>query len=255
MRTPIPLSSVILLSLDSTAYDVAVGDTKRMEESVAKECGVLREGETIRIESQGDEKGRPLRWKVAMTEPALQGVVEKGFTRFLVLPPVSQDMMHEGRDEPEDSAEEEESVSEPGDTTPVDADSIEDFDIDEAFLAASVLAPPRQPRSSLPSTPSTSPPFVNGSTPHPTTTPAATKQLLVSVHSLRQAIPSLTLIPRPSDDEDESSRIYIRTQDLSKLGIFSGDWVVMESEDNSEDQRLVRCFASDGLLHELPPDG
>ena len=259
VTTPIPLSSVILLSLDSHAYDVAVEDTKRMEESVATGCGVLREGETIRIES-GEllGKGRALRWKVAMTEPVLQGVVQRGFTRFLVLPPVAQDSVYE---ELEDSKGEEDVVSEPEDSTPVDADLIEDFDIDESFLAASVLAPPRQSRSSLPSTPSSAPPPVDSTAPHSAiaphsaTAPAATKHLLVSARPLLHSLPSSTLIPRPLDDEDEISRIYIKTQDLSKLGIFSGDWVVIESEGRNEDRRLVRCFASDGLVHELPVDG
>lgn len=192
-----------------------------------------------------------MRWKVAMTEPVLQGVAQIGVTRFLVLPPVSQESSSDDDDE---LAEEEEEVSdEQDDSTPVEEGSIEDFDIDESFLAASVLSPSRQVRASLPSTPSSGLPITNGNLPH--SSPAAAKQLLVSAHPLRHPVPSPLLIPRPSDDEDEIPRIYLKTRDLSRLGIFSGDWAVIESEEDGGDQRVVRCFASDGIVPEsLAPD-
>lgn len=220
-----------------------------MEESIAKDCGVVCEGETISIGSLG-KNGRALRWKVAMSEPVLQGVVQTGFTRFLVLPLAVKESAYEDDSGNEEGTGDDELGSDDhvDDSTPVKEGSMEDFDIDESFLAASVLEPLRQPRSSAPSTPSSAPSIVNlhSAVVPPSAAPA--KSLVVSAHPITHPVSSPLLIPRPSDDEDEMSRIYLKTRDLSKLGMFSGDWVVVEGEENEGDKRLARCFASDGVL-------
>lgn len=220
---------------------------------------MVREGETLRVAGAGS------RWKVAMAEPVLQGVVKKGYTRFLVLPPTSGAEDFED-DEALDQHAEPETTTSSGDEDSAQGaeDSEEDgddnFEIDEAFLAASVLSAPQQ---SLPPTPLSPPPptssnalaLTNGHSTFPlasgTSSKPAASAIKVVAQSLQRPIPSPLLVPRPRDDEDDTPRVYLRTRDLGRLGLFSGDWVVLGSGDeSSEERRLARAFAGEGLLDE-----
>nr|CRX79136.1 hypothetical protein ls5930a1_00167 [Leucosporidium scottii]CRX79213.1 hypothetical protein ls5931a1_00041 [Leucosporidium scottii] len=201
-----------------------------------------------------------------MAEPVLQGVVQKGHTRFLVLPPVAGveelgvDDAGEGHAELEAGASSSDEGTIRG-AEDSEEDDQDDYEIDEAFLAASVLSPGRQ---SLPPTP-LSPPssnglaLTNGHAAFPLeSTSSSTKPSPTSIAvlpaSLQQPIPSPLLIPRPPNDEDDTPRVYLRTSDLGRLGLFSGDWVVVGDEGN-EHRRLARAFAGAGLLPETSADG
>jgi peroxin-6 len=253
---------VILVSTDAKSYAVATQDSAAFESQLADQNEVVREGEGISLAGAGSTG----RWKVAMAEPVLQGVVQKGYTRFLVLPPAAGveefgvDSAGEGHAELEAGASsgDEGTIRGAEDSEEGDQD---DYEIDEAFLAASVLSPGRQ---SLPPTP-LSPPssnglaLTNGHAAFPLeSTSSSTKPSPTSIAvlpaSLQQSIPSPLLIPRPPNDEDDTPRVYLRTSDLGRLGLFSGDWVVVGDEGTGH-RRLARAFAGAGLLPETSADG
>lgn len=156
-----------------------------------------------------------------MCEPVLQGLVVQGDTRFFVLPPNSTGEEEGGEDEKEDE------------------DSDSGYTIDEEFLSQSILPPLLSSPTSTPLKESNSLALIpNG---HPT----ISKQLNLSPFPLKHPIASELLIPAPLESEDDQTRVYLRLQDLSKVGAFSGDWCVV---DGGGGQRLVRVFAAENVL-------
>ncbi|GAA6020420.1 hypothetical protein JCM10207_002101 [Rhodosporidiobolus poonsookiae] len=254
----VPLSSVILLSLDTASFDLASSSETALEAQLSSDkADLLREGDVVRMEA-----GRK-RWKVAMTEPVLQGAVVKGYTRLLVLPPTEeQDVETASVSEAEEPLAQLDSSE----------DDSFDFEIDESFLAASLLAPRRSGNSAYP-TPLTSPippnslALTNGSSfplhaiSTSSQTPKASSGTLVAVAPLLHPVPSEALSPPPDADEDDVARAFATTTYLGRLGLFSGDWVVLrtpaseqvdastdlEAEKVRKDGRLVRVFAVDEL--------
>ncbi|KAL8731088.1 MAG: hypothetical protein Q9166_003616 [cf. Caloplaca sp. 2 TL-2023] len=57
------------------------------------------------------------------------------------------------------------------------------------------------------------------------------------VYSLVAAIPNELLHPKPRDDEDDESRVYVDIKDLLKLRCFSGDWVKIGAVSSTHDQQ------------------
>lgn len=241
IQEPTLLSSLVLISHDLESYEL-----KNLEELVEREGAVIREGELLSVVlGEGEGKLKRFRWRVAMTEPVLQGIVKKGFTKFLVLPPTHSELEDgleyeevEGieYEEMEEEEEEEEELIE-----------FEEFDIDESFLTASVIPPPSRSQPSTPSfLASNALALIN-----PSIQPTSTHHLSIEAHPLTQSVPSNVLIPRPEESEDEVPRVYLKMRDLGKLGMFSGDWVVVRSTNKSlVDSRLVRAFACDGIVVE-----
>lgn len=259
LTRPVPLSSVILVALDTESYATATADAAAFERRMEEQGDVVREGEVIA--GQARELGN---WKVAMAEPVLQGIVKRGFTSFLVLPSPSNGVqeLENGEEHAEveqgDTQDDEETVRGAEDS---EEDDVDAYEIDEAFLAASVLSPPRR---SLPPTP-ISPPrlspnnglaLTNGHASFPLSPTASipapkrpTSSLSVTARPLQHSVHSALLVPRPRDDEDDTPRVYLRTQDLGRLGLFSGDWVVVGTGDEGHG-RLARAFAGEGLRAE-----
>lgn len=206
---------------------------------------IVREGGVLELEGGSLVEGLGgRRWRVAMTEPVLQGVIRKGTTKFLVLPPSGEEAVEEG-DAPriEDGLATEEKEDQEGEE---EEEEEQDFDIDESFLAASLLAPTPQP------TPSFALALTNGH-PTPSTLPLGS----LSPSPLLHPIPSALLIPRPTPEEDDTARCYLRMSDLGRIGMFSGDWAVVKLSEKGKDSRLVRVFAADYLTTdwEEPQDG
>jgi peroxin-6 len=261
----IPLSSIILLALSGSAYDLAVsrrtgGEPNDFEDLVEREGGVIRSGETLSIGTGKDT----LRWKIAMTEPVMQGVVLKGLTRFLVLP--SENSRKELTNGSAEGIENEDEIedelgSDEMDEVDDDEEEDDDYDIDEAYLANSVLAPPPilSQSASRVSSPSNKPnAFLNGhdNSAKNSIVSTAPNHISITAHSLSHPIASPLLIPRPIKEEDDSPRLYLRTKDLGRLAVFSGDWLVVRSEGTESDvksSRLMRVFASEGVVDESDP--
>ncbi|KPV72060.1 uncharacterized protein RHOBADRAFT_39809 [Rhodotorula graminis WP1] len=212
LTNPIPLTSVVLVALDSPSYAHAAhpSDGRSLESRLADSSAhLVREGGTLRLPGVG-------RYRVAMSEPVLQGVVVKGQTQVLVLPPQGGD---DHRLEPaSDAGSSLGAGAHHDETTEDDDDNLDDDDlleIDEGFLAGSVLSPLRSTVTAAPLT-------------HP--------------------VPAELLVPQPDADEDDIPRAYVATADLGRLGLFSGDWAVLSRRAGEGEGRLARVFAAEGLV-------
>ena len=257
--TPLALSSVILIALDADSYANAQSAGSDLDERLARpDCDLVRQGAVVHVSGLG-------RWKVAMTEPVMQGEIVRKQTRLLVLPPTRN--AEAGSAEAADGtstsasdalADDEDVDDEPsGDSS---QDAFADFDLDEAFLASSVLLPRKAH-----ATPLTSPLPA-----HLETHKMASFPMLESSRTLYEetghllgaapldfAIPAELLTPEPDADEDDNWRAFVSTQDLGRWGLFSGDWAVLRQSASSASGggggptpcgRLIRVFAADVCL-------
>ncbi|GAA5956929.1 hypothetical protein JCM8115_003867 [Rhodotorula mucilaginosa] len=258
--TPIALSSVILIALDADSYAKAQSAGSDLDERLARpDRDLVRHGAVVHVPGLG-------RWKVAMTEPVMQGEIVRKQTRLLVLPPTRN--ADSGSAEAADGtstsasdtlADDEDEDDEPsGDSS---QDAFADFDLDEAFLASSVLLPRKAH-----ATPLTSPLPAHLDThkmaSFPMLEPSRTlyEEMghLVGAAPLDFAISSELLTPEPDADEDDNWRAFVSTQDLGRLGLFSGDWAVLRQSASSASGaggggstpcgRLIRVFAADACL-------
>ncbi|GAA5824221.1 hypothetical protein JCM5353_000355 [Sporobolomyces roseus] len=243
----IPLTSVILFALDSTSYTYASAQQDAFLGKIGGERSsqsgvVIREGDTLRL-NEG-------RWKVAMAEPVLQGAIIKGETRLLVLPPSGEDEDHEEADKSATSQDHSRRTSQ---SSQEDDSQDEDFEIDESFLANSVLTPHHNNRFGQ--TPLTSPLSTSSRQKQffplgelSSSTPPITRQSHLTPIPLSHPVSSRLLTPMPEQDEDDVSRAFLSTMDLGRIGLFSGDWAVLRKNEREEGGRLVRVFAADGLV-------
>ena len=237
LARPIALSSIILVSLDQASLEYATGQgrTAAFERRLEQEVGVIREGDLVCLIGAG-------KWKVAMAEPVLQGVAQTGLTRFLVLPPADHDDDEDEGELANGTAHGKEEES-----------SDDDIEIDEVFLARSVLLPTTARRSE-PRSPLSPLPLPNGHSAFPLAArpPTTTTVAGISATRVEHPVPSALLLPRPRDDEDDEARLYLRTSDLGRFGLCSGDWVTVEPAggDDSVDRgmRLARVFSNEGVV-------
>ncbi|GAA5839198.1 hypothetical protein JCM9279_002624 [Rhodotorula babjevae] len=257
LTTPIPLTSVVLVALDSPSYAHAAhpSDGRSLESRLAEPTAdLVREGGTLRLPGVG-------RYRVAMAEPVLQGVVVRGQAQVLVLPPQGgADQRHEPAPDAGSShgagPRQDETTEDDDDND--DDDDLLDFEIDENFLAGSVLSPLRSS-----STPLTTPlpdskhsshgssfPLLSASTTSFSTAAAATRTAgsTVTAAPLAHPVPAELLVPQPDADEDDVARAYVATADLGRLGLFSGDWAVLSRRAGEGEGRLARVFAAEGLV-------
>ena len=259
--TPIALSSVILTALDADSYANAQSAGSDLDERLARpDRDLVRQGAVVHVSGLG-------RWKVAMTEPVMQGGIVRKQTRLLVLPPTKS--AEAGSAEAaggtstsasdalaDDDGDEDDEPS--GDSS---QGAFADFDLDEAFLASSVLLPRKAH-----ATPLTSPLPAHLDTHKMASFPMLeySRTLyeetgpLVGAAPLDFAIPAELLTPEPDADEDDNWRAFVSTQDLGRLGLFSGDWAVLRQPASSASggggggptpcRRLIRVFAADACL-------
>lgn len=256
--TPIGLSSVILIALDADSYAKAQSAGSDLDERLARsDRDLVRQGAVVHVPGLG-------RWKVAMTEPVMQGEIVRKQTRLLVLPPTrnaesggAQAATATNTAASDTFADDEDDEEASGDSS---QDAFADFDLDEAFLASSVLLPRKAH-----ATPLTSPLPGNFETHKMASFPMleSSRTLyeetghLVGAAPLNFAIPAELLTPEPDADEDDNWRAFVSTQDLGRLGLFSGDWAVLRQSASSASGggdrptpcgRLIRVFAADACL-------
>ncbi|GAA6055837.1 hypothetical protein JCM3770_004784 [Rhodotorula araucariae] len=243
LTSPVQLTSVVLVALDSKSYASAAhpADGRSLEARLADSdgAGLVREGTAIRLAGAG-------RYRVAMAEPVLQGIVARGQTQVLVLPPQGG--------ENEDGALLPNGTSEDADATDdEDEEDLLGIELDENFLANSVLSQLR-----LANTPLTSP-LPEGQLATSTSFPLATSLAdtgtartgtAVAALPLEHPVPAELLVPAVDADEDDIPRVYVATTELGRLGLFSGDWAVLSVDEGraGESGRLARVFAADGLV-------
>jgi hypothetical protein len=186
-------------------------------------------GGTHPLVDQVTQQPFEFQYQAIMTGPVLQGCAKLGHTRFFVAPGNQED----------DSASLDASITTTGDIPqPIeddgmgasDADSLE---IDERFLASSVLSPSVPLASSLAvprDSVSTSSSDVakndsNGDSVAPEASEVTDTFTLTFFTLNALPEPPLSAVAPSDITEDEDPYIFVKTADLSRTGIFSGDWV------------------------------
>jgi peroxin-6 len=210
---PTFLSSIFLLALSSDAYAFASNEHSNLEEWFCEDNRLICQGQKYtykmpEINSHGSISLRTvmLDYKVVMCEPFLRGHARKGFTRFLVShSPTLLDQRNLSKDH---------RVSR-------DSDS---FEIDERFLAGSVLSfPLRRFSFSVADSPSSDSASTNGDS--SLLEPDKSDSLLSTY-----ALPAVAL-SRPFDTpidtelpEGDDYTIYLSAEILMRAGLFTRDW-------------------------------
>lgn len=193
----VTLTDVILSALSTEGYKLAQDATSVLEDWLSEGSVILRQGQTYTFtpEVASDGKGgsdisKAYHFRLDMTEPALQGVVRKGSTRFYVaLAP--------------GPLVEEVNLDMDGDDTGSELEAIE---IDESFLASSVIHNKYSSSSGEHETSSNDAKYKGD---HPN------ESKVLRVEALRL----------PTSDIHEDCIMYLRTSDLGKVGALNGDWV------------------------------
>lgn len=202
---PILITDIIVTALSHDAYIVASSQGSPLETWFCDESLILRQGTIHTLNSdilptnghRPSKLRRLYRYRLDMTEPVLQGYARKGITRFYLT------LVDTSKEDSEDeiNLEFEESGSDP--------DGIE---IDESFLASSLLHP-RQNLSSSPQETSAGILRYMGRESEETTTSPVDCRFRPE------------LLQYPTSTSQDDCTLYVRTFDLSSVGILNGDWV------------------------------
>ena len=192
------LRELFVRALSRDAYDFARSHPHALEGWFCSEDKILRQGSSrslrsseLQLSSPSDSGESLLNYQILMTEPVLQGYASRTETAFLVLPPTEKTpiVTINGTETSYVSAQE-------------DSED-EDLEIHEDFLSNTLSSHPIDAELHAGS---------NGSADS------------LSRHAPRNefAAEYLSSIIDPSSDD---CTVYIRTADLSKVGILDGDWV------------------------------
>ena len=213
------LSEVIFVSLSDDAYAAASSDPTMLEDWLLDGQVILREGATYTYPGDGSSSnavGSALAYTLVMCAPVQQGVGVRGQTKFYVSAHPSAEL--DGVVPTPDAIPDmviDDTESEPS------SPSNGDFEIGEDFLAGSVL------RSlSISPSPSASPSvnghLTNGDVPIPSFGSTSSSSLhLSSVEWTCRPHP----LTRPISATEDECSVYVRTADLSRIGVLDGDWV------------------------------
>lgn len=234
------LRELFVRALSRDAYEFAKSHPHALEGWFCSEDKILCQGSSrslrsseLQLSSSSDSRESLLNYQILMTEPVLQGYASRTETTFVVLPPTERTpIVTINGTEPSPSY------------VPVQEDSEdEDLEIHEDFLSNTLSSHPIDAALHAVS---------NGSadslSPHAPGNEFAAEQLS-------------NIIDPTSDD----CTVYIRTADLSKVGILDGDWVrgymrclytafnatrsqAIASSASSSFSRLVRVRADDKLV-------
>lgn len=180
-------------ALSSSAYSSAKSDVLAFEDWLCHGQRVMRQDSVLFMDSQDSPDGNPLAYKLIMIEPVLQGYAQKSQTLFTLLPPPEEPPAVNGH---------ETHLSSVPDDVHIEFDD-EELEIGESFLAGSLVPQP---------------------TLYPQQNVSPTISMPLFAHELT-ARPSSTPIHSGLDDHT----MYVRTVDLSKIGVLDGDWVSFPS--------------------------
>jgi peroxin-6 len=178
------------------------------------------------------------RFHVLMTEPTLQGFARHDLTRFIVIPgPKDSPRIHDANGDipsPPDS----ESTSAP----PSESD-VETLEIDENFLASGLIDSMPQGTEQI---------TANGSSndvtheSHRLRSPTSpdSRRPMASSSLVFQAVPLSAPIPYSPETLDAECCVFLRSSDLSRVGMFNGDWVRLHGHKPFAMRRFTTLFDS-----------
>lgn len=196
---PIALSEVILTAQSEDAYATALAQKSALAEWCYDSQVFLRQGAVLTASKLGISQDGNHLYHLAMTAPVLQGYAQRGVTQFYLVcaPQVHSDLGT--------------SSEEASDTASLSSER-DGFEIDERFLAGTVL----QSMSNL-SSPSDHCDLVNGDShvDHRSQLHVYSPEWTCTAEPLQQPISPLW----------DDCTVYVRTSDLSHIGILDGDWV------------------------------
>ncbi|KAJ4480455.1 P-loop containing nucleoside triphosphate hydrolase protein [Lentinula edodes] len=207
---PVPLTEVYVSALSPAAYDAAITHDALLESLLCSKRQILRQGSVFCISPDVLVESpvyHPLEFRIDMLEPVSQGYAEAGRTTFFVTSLT-------------DTSEDEDEDGETDTSTLGLSSDDESVEISHDFLANSVVYPAYNPIS-----PSISNPKVDL---------RAEGDLHFRVHALYNPVSIL----------HDDYTVYLRTADLGRLGVLSGDWVVARCPHS----RLVKAVADDILV-------
>lgn len=255
----IPLSSIVLIALNTSSFNYSINsqlnvvsndEHSELLKLLKNRYEIIREGEILSIPSVANDVAPELSdgnhyWRVAVTEPVLQGEIQLGFTKFQVIPSNEMNILHTSNRSIIASETEAEDGS---------VETQMKLVLNEDFLANSVLLPLHQnstfastkhqePFHSIPAVLSN--PIIIKNSSVSGNSAASTSVIPVALH---HRIASSLLVPPPELDEDDNVRIFMIPSDLSRFGLFSGDWVIVCGESNLDsNRRVARVFAREEL--------
>ena len=184
---PTALTVVVITALSNGAYSQACADNSALGEWLSFETRILRQGDILSVPKKGPKLvDTPMRYRLDMLEPTLQGYVESGTTKVIVVLSQNDSAIHDSI---------------------VDAEGEQDaIEIDESFLGSSVsnLSMDLQTRS------------IQNSPLGPYKNEAVERSYLG--FSYKSLLSPLRFV-------EDHYTLFFRTSDLGKIGILHGDWV------------------------------
>ncbi|KAJ3851183.1 AAA-domain-containing protein [Lentinula lateritia] len=207
---PVPLTEVYVSALSPAAYDAAITHDVLLESLLCSKKQILRQGSVYTISPDAlveSPSYHRLEFRLDMLEPVSQGYAEAGRTTFFLTSLT-------------DTSEDEDEDGETDTSTLGLSSDDESVEISHDFLANSVVYPAYN---------SISPSISNlqGDL-------RAEGDLHFRVHALSNPVSIL----------HDDYTVYLRTADLARLGVLSGDWVVARCPHS----RLVKAVADDILV-------
>jgi peroxin-6 len=193
-----------LVALTTASYELTCVNSSLFEDWFCTGEPILRQYTTYTFAKDTTQATDPFQFHILMVEPVLQGYASVGNTKFFV-------SMQGDQNNSWIHSSDRRSTSEPG----IDSDK-EGIEIDESFLAGSVLhtmsnpSPAASPRASVSEDVSGVLPNCSGDSPL-----ASLTELLFSCESWYG----------PTLPSAEDHTVHIRTFDLGRTGLLDGDWV------------------------------
>lgn len=185
---PTALTVVVVTALSNGAYSQACADNSALGEWLSFETRILRQGDILSVPKKGPKLvDTPMRYRLDMLEPTLQGYVESGTTKVIVVLSQTDSAIHDSI---------------------MDAEGEQDaIEIDESFLGSSIsnLSMDLQTPRSIQNSPL-----------------GQSKNEAVESSYLGFSYKSLL---SPLRFVEDHYTLFFRTSDLGKIGILNGDWV------------------------------
>ncbi|KAH9924001.1 AAA-domain-containing protein [Epithele typhae] len=248
---PVPLTEAIFTALSNDAYAAASSDPSLLEDWLLDSDQILREGTTYTYPASGSSGSSSsssfapgtLAYTLALCAPVQQGIAVRGQTKLYVSAHPSAAL-----DGPVPSADSipdmivDELEAETGSERAESANG--DFEIGEDFLAGSTLRALAIASPSATSSPSLNGHPMNGASASASPSPSGGSLHLSSVEWTCCARP----LRRPVRVVEDECAVYVRTSDLSRIGVQESDWAIIRSNDNSVNFRLARVHANDDVV-------